>query len=148
MTLHTNGKDWIFGTNGSLTLPGKVVASTSTATSGVASITTASDATLLDLTKQIQYLDVGTGTNYMYYLPDGVEGQIMHFVAKQSTEMHYITIFCDHIRYRNSASLGGAGNGYGDWLPFFNGSFMGNGRTMGTGIFIDGAWSFDGGDID
>jgi Major tropism determinant N-terminal domain len=144
--LHMN--TWQFDAAGKTILPGAVVASKTTAKVGVVSITTASDATLLDLNKQIQYLDVGDGTHYNYYLPDGVEGQIMHFVAKQSTEMHYITIFCDHIRYRNSATLGGASSGYGDWIPFSNGTFMGNGRTMGTGIFIDGAWNFDGGDVD
>ena len=150
---HVNGdvpgdNTWTFGNDGSLTLPGAVVASKTTEKVGVTSITTASDATLLDLTKQIQYLDVGDGSLCNYYLPDGVEGQIMYFAAKQNTAMHQIVIFCDHMRYRNAAELNdGAVVGYGDWLPFWN-EVASNGRTMGMGVFIDGAWNFDGGDVD
>jgi hypothetical protein len=120
------------------------VLSTSTATTGVESYTVIADCTHLDLSKQVQYLDSGVGTAYsQYYLADGVEGQIMYFVAKSRANMHQIIINCDHIRYRNGSGV----VVHGDWLPFWD-NIATNGRTMGTGIFIDGAWSFDGGDID
>jgi hypothetical protein len=118
------------------------IASTTAAVAGTPTWNVPTDCVHLDLSKQVQYLD-STSANIGYYLADGVEGQVMHFVAKASTDMHSIVVFCAHIRYRNSTAVIAPG----DWLPFYDGIASG-GRTMGTGIFIDGAWSFDGGDID
>ena len=101
------------------------------------------DCTALDLTKQIQYLDAGSGTNQIsFYLAAGTEGQIMYFVAKSSTNMASILIYCSHVRYRNGSAI----VALGDVFPFSN--LVTDGRTMATAIFIDGAWSFDGGGID
>lgn len=96
----------------------------------------------LDLTKQIQYLYASSETPY-YYLADGEEGQVMYFAAKESSNMHAIVVNCDNMRYRNQETVASPG----DWLPFWTGSAP-NGRTMAIGIFIDGAWNFDGGDCD
>ena len=103
-----------------------------------------SDLPALDLYKQVQYLDAGSSSsNVYYYLADGQEGQIMYFAAKESTNMNNIIIYCDNMRYRNTSSI--VTNG--DWFPF-NDGLSGNGRTMATGIFVNGAWNFDNGAVD
>jgi hypothetical protein len=100
--------------------------------------------TTLDLTKKVQYLDGGVSSNFVgYYLPDGYEGQLMHFVAYARENMHQIAVYCDNMRFRGVTGI----QSPGIWYPFIDDASIGAARTLGLGIFIDGAWNFDDGGV-
>ena len=95
------------------------------------------NATILDITKQIQYLiSNGTSGQIHFYLPPGSNGQIMHFAAQTSQHMDDMYIWVDNVRKINTSTLTSPAK----WLPF---SSANNPRTFGSGVYIDGAWNFD-----
>jgi hypothetical protein len=151
-------KDWVYDQSGILTLPANgdiryannasalgslaasVLAINKPAIGTNTSVNTSNyttNARILDTTKQIQYLiSNGTSGEIHFYLPPGSNGQVMYFVAQTSQHMDDVYVWVDNVRKINISTLTSPAK----WLPF---SSTNNPRTVGTGIYIDGAWSFD-----
>lgn len=124
--------NWVFDSEGVLNIPGTVIYSSDTATQ------------LLDTSLSVQKLNSGT-----YTLPDGAEGQIMHFVPCSNTAGDTLTqIYIENARFWVIDNLGHkfavASEFY--WIPWV----LNNHRldpvydifpSIATAIFTDGAWN-------
>lgn len=104
-------------------------------TSPITSANYQTDATLLETNKQVQMLHSLDNGQNNYYLPDGMQGEVMFFVPMHSTNMDSIFIWMDNIRAYNLINVvqGAA------WLPF-NST---DAKTVAIAIFTDGAWNID-----
>jgi hypothetical protein len=100
------------------------------------------EVTELDITKDIHLLDT-TGNNglYHWYLPDGLyDGQVVRFTLKgdNDTNPSYVKIWMNNIRTYNGTIVSST-----TWHPFYCGEGQGPCRSLGTAVFIDGAWNID-----
>jgi hypothetical protein len=100
------------------------------------------EVTELDITKDIHLLDT-TGNNglYHWYLPDGLyDGQVVRFalVGDNDTNPSYVKIWMNNLRTYNGTIQSSQ-----PWHPFYCGEGQGPCRSLGTAIFIDGAWNID-----
>jgi hypothetical protein len=115
---------------------------TGTANASITSANYQANATSLDVNKGVQVLDAGSTTaNKHFYLPDGLEGQVMYFVTKESTHMDKIYVWMDNIRVHNQAGILTSGI---VWIPFPTSKP----RTVATAVFAAGAWNIDSNDYD
>jgi hypothetical protein len=152
LTIATNGgeNEWVFGLDGNLTTPGDIVLSGSFAQqvnyapfgSGSWETQAIGEVTELDITKDIHLLDT-TGNNglYHWYLPDGLyDGQVVRFalVGDNDTNPSYVKIWMNNLRTYNGTIQSSQ-----PWHPFYCGEGQGPCRSLGTAIFIDGAWNID-----
>ena len=100
------------------------------------------EVTELDITKDIHLIDT-TGNNglYNWYLPDGLyDGQVVRFALKgdNDTNPSYVKIWMNNIRTYNGTIVSST-----TWHPFYCGEGQGPCRSLGTAVFIDGAWNID-----
>ena len=97
--------------------------------------------TLIDVnSSSVQVLTSNSTTTNNWELPDGSEGQIMHFVAggTGSGANHKIKI---NNWWKRDADTGGWSSVTGYWDVFAIYGFAGRADTgMATAIFVDGAW--------
>lgn len=121
-------KDWTFGSNGRLTLPGAVANSTVAKTGGGIGTETA-----IDLTKTVNKL-----TDGVYTLADGVEGQIMYLVRQTGASYNTVTVMVANARISGAVYTAIA------HAPF-QGSSGVTQFDMDTLIFTDGAWQANSG---
>ena len=96
-----------------------------------------SPGTTLPLNVQVQVLSNNNGDG-AYYLGDGVEGQMMHFVVGSAGDT-FISVRIANARWYDS--MGGAFAEATDfnWLPFSAGS--GDNPSMASAIFANGCWT-------
>jgi hypothetical protein len=135
---NVNTKQWTFGTDGKLTLPGAIINS-------AVNITGSGDPaypTALDLTKTVNKLSDNTGSNYT--LADGVEGQIMYLVPKDGATNAGVYIMVNHGRVLNNSGATTA-TIFTDiaFNPFGTDTSMTS--NVVTMMFTDGAWQSSGG---
>jgi hypothetical protein len=144
------GSQWVFGPDGEITTPGDIILSGSFAQqvnyapfgSGSWETQAIGEVTELDITKDIHLLDT-TGNNglYHWYLPDGLyDGQVVRFalVGDNDTNPSYVKIWMNQIRTYNGTIVSST-----TWHPFYCGEGQGPCRSLGTAVFIDGAWNID-----
>lgn len=89
----------------------------------------------LDLSNQVFALEGGT-----YYLPDGKEGQMVHFVITDRADITGINITVSHLRYTHGSDVRVERDE--NWTPFdVNLSPV----TMVSAVFTKDAWNISGG---
>ena len=93
----------------------------------------------IDLTKQVVVLSVGNWT-----LADGVQGQIIYFVASTGSDAGNMHILVNHLRYQNG-SITTAATDY-DWHPFAHTSGGTRFPLITIAIFFDGSWNVSAGE--
>jgi hypothetical protein len=93
----------------------------------------------IDLTKQVVVLGVGNWT-----LADGVQGQIIYFVASTGSDTGNMHILVNHLRYQNG-SITTAATDY-DWHPFTHTSGGTRFPLITIAIFFDGSWNVSAGE--
>ena len=93
----------------------------------------------IDLTKQVVVLGVGNWT-----LADGVQGQIIYFVASTGSDTGNMHILVNHLRYQNG-SITTAATDY-DWHPFAHTSGGTRFPLITIAIFFDGSWNVSAGE--
>lgn len=93
----------------------------------------------IDLTKQVVVLSVGNWT-----LADGVQGQIIYFVASTGSDAGNMHILVNHLRYQNG-SITTAATNY-DWHPFTHTSGGTRFPLITIAIFFDGSWNVSAGE--
>jgi hypothetical protein len=120
---------WLFGTDGTTTLPGAVVKSTVAKTGGGIDTETA-----IDLTKSVNKLTGG-----IYTLADGLEGQIMYLVKQTGTIFDTVTVIAANARVNGVLYTN---------LEHYPFSYAASSIDIDTLIFTDGAWQAVGGDWD
>jgi hypothetical protein len=128
-----DGSKWVFGGNGTTTLPGTI--------KGEVVSNTYTDATIvLDVYATINKLTPISGIAQHYYLEDGVEGQIMYIALATGGEMNAedTCMSFDHARWSNGLGNLTEDTGVTSWMPFRNSS---GGSTILTLVFIDGHWN-------
>lgn len=95
-------------------------------------------------------LNADDGSNNGWVLPDGVEGQIVHFVpgTGAATNQHLVTIQ-NWRRWDEGAGVAGEWRVVTglDWIPFLFDNTP-RYRSMATAVFVNGAWQTDTGWID
>ena len=138
-------KAWYFGTDGSLTLPGQI-------NNIIGGTITTGDywgdpvyPQPVDLTKTINKLSDNTGSSYT--LADGVEGQIMYLVPKNSATVNGIYVVIANARILNSVTTSAAVFTDVWYYPFADASTSWN-NNIATLIFTDGAWNVSTGSFD
>jgi hypothetical protein len=138
-------KAWYFGTDGSLTLPGQI-------NNIIGGTITTGDywgdpvyPQAVDLTKTINKLSDNTGSSYT--LADGVEGQIMYLVPKNSATITGIYVVIANTRILNSVTTSAAVFTDVWYYPFADASTAWN-NNIATLIFTDGAWNVSTGSFD
>lgn len=128
--IESNSKQWIFGTDGSLTTPGAINA----IVGGISDRIGSGDPvypTAIDLTKTINKLGDNTGSYYT--LSDGTEGQIMYLVRKHNVTDMSLSSIGIHV-----ANMYSGLNQLTNQVLYFNNDII-------TLIFTDGAWQQTGG---
>ena len=130
-------KNWTFGTDGSLTLPGALVLPTEGLTDG-----TPASPTALSLDKQVQILS-GAENEGFYSLANGVQGQVMYFTPVNSG----VYVIVANARIRNTGT--GAVEIVTDysWQVDYDAANEAP-RTIAMAIFVNGAWNLTGGATD
>lgn len=93
----------------------------------------------IDLTKQVVVLGAGNWT-----LADGVQGQIIYFVASTGSDAGNMHILVNHLRYQNG-SITTAATDY-DWHPFTHTSGGTRFPLITIAIFFDGSWNVSAGE--
>lgn len=89
----------------------------------------------LDLSNQVFALEGGT-----YFLPDGKEGQMVHFVITDRADIRGINITVSHLRYTHGSDVRVERDE--NWTPFdVNLSPV----TMVSAVFTKDAWNVSGG---
>ena len=98
--------------------------------------------TAIDLTSKIYVLNWQDGTGY-YTLANGSEGQIMYLVPGTGNNIMNANIRVGNVRVGISANGAVTVKNNANYLPFF--VFEHDFPTLVTGVFVNGAWSFDSG---
>jgi hypothetical protein len=130
---------WQFGTDGSLTLPGKINNSTKTTTgSGDPVYPTA-----IDLTKTVNKLADNLGSTYT--LADGHEGQIMYLVPQTGATMTGVNVTVNHARIIDNSTSTALVVTDALLAPFNYSATPVPTIGVVTTIFTDGAWQSDAG---
>jgi hypothetical protein len=98
---------------------------------------------VIDLTKNIHVLESGR-----YELPDGVEGQVIHFIPKEGVWIDNwgdVWVVIENCRYGDSPV--NADTVW--WAPFYRTTEnQWGGKHLATAVFAGGAWAVDSGAFD
>jgi len=131
--------NWLFDTDGSLTLPGAINNSTKTTTgSGDPAYPTA-----IDLTKTVNKLADNLGSTYT--LADGHEGQIMYLVPQTGATMTGVNVTVNHARIIDNSTSTALVVTDALLAPFNCSATPVPTMGVTTLIFTDSAWQADAG---